>query len=322
LLAPGRLRVEVEDTGIGMTPEELASVFEPFKQAEGGKVRGGTGLGLAISRRVVGAMGGTISLKSAKGKGTTFWFELPIRQAEVTSEQRREMGWSTAGVKLALSGDRVPLALVVDDNATNRDVAEAVLAEAGFRVGAAGDGLAALRALRAEPHDVVLMDLRMPGMGGEEAIRVIRDDPALARLKVIAMTASAEAGLVDRLRSLGFDATMSKPFEVNALLSLLARLLGASAAAPAPLPDQPRPGDNHEPELPPPDPELARGLAQEIDEAISLGDLESLVETGESLAGTPGPLAAYGRRLSELGGAFDFEGLGRLANELRKQGAT
>jgi signal transduction histidine kinase/CheY-like chemotaxis protein len=321
LLAPGRLKVEVEDSGIGMTPEELASVFEPFKQAEGGKVRGGTGLGLAISRRVVDAMGGTISLRSEKGKGTSFWFELPIRLAEAPSEEDHESGWTAAGVKLVLAGGRAPRALVVDDNATNRDVAQAVLVEAGFSVGSANDARAALEAMRAEPHDVILMDIRMPGMGGEEAIRLIRDDPELAKARVIAMTASVEAGLVERLVSLGFDATMSKPFEVNALLSLLVRLLGASTPAPPAPPAQPAPASDRDAELSPPDPEVADGLAQEIEEALALGDLASLVETGESLAQSPGPLAAYGRRLSDLGGSFDFEGLGRLADELRKQRA-
>jgi two-component system sensor histidine kinase/response regulator len=320
LLTEDRLKVEVEDTGMGMTPEEVASVFEPFKQAEGGKTRGGTGLGLAISRRVVDAMGGSIALASEKGKGTTFWFELPVRRAdEAASEPSVASGWSAAGTKLFAAGGRQLNALVVDDNATNRDVAEAVLADAGFAVECAGDGSAALLAMRARPRDVVLMDIRMPGMGGEEAIGLIRADPGLARSKVIAMTASVEAGLVQRLVSLGFDAAMSKPFEVNALLALLARLLGAVTTSPPKAPPSPEPPKRDESApLPPPDREVANGLAQAIEEALSNGDLGSLVETGENLAQKPGPLAEFGRRLSDMGGAFDFEGLGRLAIELRK----
>jgi CheY-like chemotaxis protein len=265
-------------------------------------------------------MGGSIALASEKGKGTTFWFELPVRRAEeAATEPSVAAGWSAAGTKLFASGGRQLNALVVDDNATNRDVAEAVLADAGFAVVCAEDGSAALAAMRAAPRDVVLMDIRMPGMGGEEAIRLIRADPGLAQSKVIAMTASVEAGLVQRLVSLGFDAAMSKPFEVNALLALLARLLGAVTTAPPKVPQAPAtPKRDESVPLPPPDRAVASGLAQAIEEALSNGDLGSLVETGENLAQKPGPLAEYGRRLSDLGAAFDFEGLGRLAIELRK----
>jgi signal transduction histidine kinase/DNA-binding response OmpR family regulator len=323
LVAPDRLRLEVEDTGMGMTPEELAGVFEPFKQAEGGKVRGGTGLGLAITRRVVDAMGGSIDVMSQKGKGTTFLLDLPIRPAEeALTRAPLAGGWSQAGRKLVLSEGRVPHALVVDDNATNRDVAEAVLVDAGCIVSHATDGQAALDAMRAQTFDVVLMDIRMPGMSGDEAIRRIRSDPALAGAKVIAMTASIESGLVDRLHSLGFDAALQKPFEVSTLLAVLARELDA-ITAPASAPDVGEaPTENVQAPPALPDPEQASALAQEIEEALSLGDLESLIETGEKLSHAPGPLAACGRRLSELGGAFDFDGLGRFANELRRGRAT
>jgi CheY-like chemotaxis protein len=221
-------------------------------------------------------------------------------------------------VKLTLSDGRIPRALVVDDNAMNREIAESVLVDAGFVVGQATDGIGALDAMRAERRDVVLMDIRMPGMGGEEAIRLIRDDPALASAKVIAMTASMETGLVERLVSLGFDAALSKPFEVSALLALLARELGASAATQTTAGSEQALAEYVSQPLPLPDPEAASGLAQEIEEALALGDLESLVTTAENLAKTSGPLAAYGRRVSELGGSFDFDGLGHLASELRK----
>ena len=323
LAGGARVKIEVVDTGIGMTREELLGVFEPFRQAEGGKVSGGTGLGLAISRRMVEAMGGSIEVTSEKGRGTTFWFELPVRRAEAGEvEHVRSAGWSAAGAKLVLPDARVPRALVVDDNQVNRDVAESILLDAGFEVSTANDGQGALDAMRARRYDAVLMDIRMPGMGGDEAIRLIRGDPELCSVKVIAMTASMETGLVEHLVSLGFDAAMSKPFEVSALLSLLARELGASEPAregaaekapTAPLDGAP---------MPPVDAAAAGELAREIDEALALGDLGGLVEIGDSLEKTGGPLAAYGRRLSELGGSFDFDGLGRLAKQLRKGQAT
>ncbi|MFT7721602.1 MAG: ATP-binding protein [Roseateles sp.] len=217
---PRALAVEfaVSDTGIGIAPEQQAEVFSAFSQAEASTARrfGGTGLGLAISQRLVRLMGGELRLDSAPGRGSRFAFtlRLPVASAPARAVPAPASGPRLAGLRL----------LLAEDNALNREVALKLLGREGARVDCAGDGHEALAALRRAGHDLVLMDMQMPGLDGLQATRALRRDPRLVALPVLAMTANA--GPADRAACLaaGMDGHVGKPFDLDALVAAILAL--------------------------------------------------------------------------------------------------
>jgi PAS domain S-box-containing protein len=224
-----RLRFAVEDTGVGMTPPQLARIFEPFTQADGSTTRrfGGTGLGLTICRQVVETMGGELAATSVPGSGSTFTFEIPFRvsAAEVASADATRPGESfLATPSRRLRGSRV---LLVEDNAINQQVARELLEAAGVAVSIADNGRAAVDVVAASGGalDAVLMDVQMPGMDGVAATRAIRSVAANADLPIIAMTAHAEITERERCLAAGMNDYVSKPFEPSHLFKTLARWL-------------------------------------------------------------------------------------------------
>jgi signal transduction histidine kinase len=196
-----RLRFEVEDTGIGITPEQQTRLFEAFVQADTSTTRrfGGTGLGLAISKRLVEAMGGAIGLFSIPGAGSTFWFTVRVRPGSLPAAEVLPVH------DVAATG---PLdVLVAEDNETNRQLLVEVLQRLGHRVTAVANGREALDALAASPFDLVLMDIQMPIMDGAAAARAIRALPApAASTPVIALTADVLPESRARYGAAGFDA--------------------------------------------------------------------------------------------------------------------
>ena len=227
-----KLRFTVEDTGIGITPPQLARIFEPFTQADGSTTRrfGGTGLGLTICRQVVEAMGGQLAATSVPGSGSTFTFELPFRvsAAEVASGDALRAGGRgdsfLATPARRLRGSRV---LLVEDNAINQQVARELLEAAGVAVSIADNGRAAVDVVAASGGalDAILMDVQMPGMDGVAATRAIRSVAANADLPIIAMTAHAEITERERCLAAGMNDYVSKPFEPSHLFKTLARWL-------------------------------------------------------------------------------------------------
>jgi CheY-like chemotaxis protein len=216
--AAGDLRFAVRDTGVGISEQGQASLFQMFNQVDGqsrGK-SGGTGLGLAISKRLVDLMGGRIGVESAMSKGSTFWFTLPLRPgtASGTTTMPTGAGVVPGGVPVAsrsavVSGLRI---LVADDNPVNQQVAAGMLRRGGHLVDIVGDGAAALEAVAKGAYDLVLMDVEMPELDGFEATRKIRllDGPNAA-VPIIALTAHAMRGDEARCIEAGMSDYMPKP---------------------------------------------------------------------------------------------------------------
>jgi CheY-like chemotaxis protein/nitrogen-specific signal transduction histidine kinase len=220
----GRVKLVVADTGIGIAEQDLARMFQPFEQLDDGTRAGGTGLGLAISLAYARLMGGNLSVASAPGAGSRFTFTFTAKR--VATERAREL--SGPHLSLASVGAMRLKVLVVDDVDVIRDVVAEVLARNAFETRTAADGLAALSIHGDWAPDVVLMDLRMPGMNGLEAIRQLRAAGSTAAIG--ALTAGAFGDDEHEARRAGADFFIRKPFNDRDLVDGLARALAARAA--------------------------------------------------------------------------------------------
>ena len=220
-----RLQVCVRDTGIGMTPEVQARLFEKFTQADQSTTRrfGGTGLGLAISKTLVELMGGRLWIEDSRpGRGTTFCFTVRLAIAQQAEACRQILDPSISG---QLTGARI---LLAEDNAINREFAGELLRSEGLEVNEVADGLEALEQVQRGDYDAVLMDIQMPVMDGHEATRRIRalaDAPGgerFARLPIIAMTALGMVQDSERSQAAGMNDHVSKPIDPDHLMQTLA----------------------------------------------------------------------------------------------------
>jgi signal transduction histidine kinase/DNA-binding response OmpR family regulator len=236
-----RVRFDVVDSGIGMTKAQAASVFEPFAQAESSTARrfGGSGLGLSISRILVELMGGTVSVASEPGVGSTFTVELPIG----TREPVRML--ASAEASGAMQGKRAkPVirlncrVLMVDDNADNRRLIGYFLRDAGADFHAVESGEDALAKWADLDPDVILMDIQMPRMDGYAATRLLREMGC--RIPIVALTAHAMTTERERCLAAGFDGYGSKPIDRRRLLELVDRHARAGESSVA-LPDSAEP---------------------------------------------------------------------------------
>ena len=215
-----QLRFAIRDTGIGIAPEHLGSVFREFTQADSTMTRryGGTGLGLAISQRLVRLMGGEITVTSEVGRGSEFSFTLPF-PAEVAAP--RAAGLATLG------GRRM---LIVDDNQTNRRILRDMLATEGIKVdeaSTAGEGLEAIRgaAKKHAPYDLAILDVQMPDMDGFQLATAVRADRGLARTRLLMLTSAGQRGDGERCRELGIRGYLTKPMSRADLLEALGTVL-------------------------------------------------------------------------------------------------
>ena len=211
------LRVEVKDTGIGIAPAEIDRLFESFAQGDASTTRtyGGTGLGLAISRQLVELMHGEIGARSAPGKGSTFWFSVRLGAAAARPREPQR--------SLDLSGLRV---LVVDDNATNREILESYLRSWGMEPLSAASAAEALDLLRAGSGcpDLAILDFQMPEMDGVELARAIRSDPALKSMRLVLLSSVGMEGAPDA--AAGIAASLTKPARRSHLLDSIATVMG------------------------------------------------------------------------------------------------
>jgi PAS domain S-box-containing protein len=211
------LRVEIQDTGIGISQEAQSRLFQRFTQADGSTTRkfGGTGLGLAITRALAKLMGGEVGVESEPGEGATFWFEIhaPETHARVAIDET-DTRW--------LQDLKV---LVVEDNATNRLIATKMLENLGASVTTANDGALGVEAVKSCAYDLIFMDIQMPVMDGLEATAAIRAMAGLiSQIPIIAMTANALAHQRSEYLAAGMSGVVPKPLSPAALLTELAKL--------------------------------------------------------------------------------------------------
>jgi two-component system sensor histidine kinase/response regulator len=276
------LRFAVQDTGVGIPPEAQKRLFQAFSQADNSTTRkyGGTGLGLAISKQLVTMMGGQIGMESEVDKGSTFWFTAQFgRLAE--DAKRNEPSRDLLDLRV----------LVVDDNATNRQILRHQIFTWKMQKGSAAGGHDALRVLRAaaaegRAYDVALLDMEMPEMDGLTLARMIKSDPAIASTRLIVLTSMGKKLTEDQLKEAGLAAYLGKPIKQSRLLDCLVNVIGRTTAEHV----FSQPDSRHVVDLPPE--VLARRqkvrilLAEDniINQKVALGTLKKLGYTADAVA--------------------------------------
>jgi signal transduction histidine kinase/DNA-binding NarL/FixJ family response regulator len=221
-LPASRFTFEVIDTGVGISLEEQAKIFEPFQQGKAGETKEGTGLGLTIAKRLIELMGGKLEVESELGKGSRFFFTVPLEPATKQILPPEASG-ERAVARLA-EGFHVK-ALVADDVPENRDVLSKILSDIGVEVIPAENGQQAVEMARSHRPDIVFMDIRMPVMDGLEAARQIWDEFGQGTLKIVAISASAMEHEKKGYLSESFDDFIAKPFRAEEIYKCLASLL-------------------------------------------------------------------------------------------------
>ncbi|MFO1216804.1 MAG: ATP-binding protein [Burkholderiaceae bacterium] len=242
----GYVRFSVSDTGVGVSPDFMPHLYEAFRQADSAPTRrfGGLGLGLAIARRLCEAMGGRIDASSRPGKGSTFWFELPLPAVEGGTEAIAA-GLGIAGPSRALAANEplpsasrmaaLQVLVIEDDEANQRLVLDTLATHSQFHVTLAGDGNLALRWVRQRPFDIVLLDWQLPGVNGLAVLAALREAEVAQgwpRTRVVAVTGHTGPGDRETCLAAGADDYLGKPYTPAELIAHM---------APAGLPTHTRP---------------------------------------------------------------------------------
>jgi CheY-like chemotaxis protein len=295
-----RLRFEVTDSGIGMSADQLARIFQPFEQVGSPKRReGGTGLGLAISQKLVGLMGGTIEVESAPERGSRFWFELDLPVASVAERAPA----AERGV-VGYEGPRRRL-LIVDDVPQNRAMLLVVLQALGFSVADARNGAECLSMLDSFQPDLIITDVMMPVMDGHEATRRIRQLPEWSRIPIVHVTASASEEDKAKCYAAGANMFLPKPIEHDLLLEAIGTLLSLVwVRAPAPMETlDENAGEAVEAAIPP---------AEEIDallQLVRMGNMQMIAARADYLEQLDPAFALFARRVRALAQAYQSKAL-------------
>jgi CheY-like chemotaxis protein len=217
------VRLQIEDTGIGMTADAQSQLFERFRQGENDTARrfAGMGLGLSITQALAHMMGGEVGFTSTEGEGSTFWLAFDAPDARAAPVATLDDGM--------LSGVNI---LLVEDNPTNRLVASTMLSRLGATIAEAEDGVFGVEAARVGAYDLILMDIQMPRMDGIEATRAIRRlNGAPGRVPILAVTANAMTGQREQYLAAGMNGVVAKPIAPGVLLSEIVRVLSEEDAA-------------------------------------------------------------------------------------------
>jgi CheY-like chemotaxis protein len=229
-IGSSRLRIGVLDTGPGIPKEQLGQLFRPFERlgAEQTAVEG-TGIGLALSKRLVEAMGGTLDVESTLGKGSTFFTDLPRAEGPVERFERLHQGGDPQAVPVAVSDHR-HVVLYIEDNLANLRLVERIFAaRPDVEVIGAMQGRLGLELAREHRPALVLLDLHLPDLNGEQVLHRLREDPLTASVPVVIVSADATPSQVRRLLTAGASQYLTKPIDVAQLLAVLD---DAVAAAP------------------------------------------------------------------------------------------
>jgi CheY-like chemotaxis protein len=306
-----RLRFEVEDTGIGMSPEQQSRLFHPFEQLGESKRReGGTGLGLAITNALVQLMGGKIELSSEPGKGSHFWLELDLPRAEASVAVKPQR------VATSYNGPRKKI-VVVDDVAESRSMLVEALASVRFIVFDAVNGRNAIERVQLVEPDLVLMDLMMPVMDGAEATRRIRQLPGFERLPVIMVSASAGPEEHSKSSAAGASGFLPKPIDHDVLLQTIGELLSLQWS----YRDEGEVPAAHQPArdswLLPPGEELER-----LYQAALVGSMREIQQLADHLGTLDPRYVVFATRLSELAKAYQSRALVQLLERCRSGAST
>ncbi len=302
----GSVRFEVRDTGPGIPSGELEAIFHPFHQAQSSSQ--GTGLGLAISQQLAGLLGGRIQAESTVGKGSRFWLDLPL--SETTAQPPPP---AAAPLITGYRGPRRRI-LAADDDETNRQVLRDMLEPLGFMIEEAEDGEACIdQAARSAP-DLVLLDLRMPRLGGLDAVPRLRALPGGSTRPIIAISASVIEFNSREAATAGCDGFLPKPVVESQLLAMLGRLLRLdweSAAPPRPEPAAPVAGNL----LPP-----TRQDLEAVLEIARRGDMAALRDHIAGLASAGAPGGSFFAEIDRLAAGFRLADLRRRLEEARDAG--
>ncbi len=218
---PRSVRISVRDTGEGLDEQQISQLFQPFNRlGRETSVEEGTGIGLMVTKRLVELMDGTIGVESTVGVGSVFWFELPLTQAPMLAATDPE---SLAPLRPQVSeGAPLRTVLYVEDNPANLELVEQLLVRRPeLRLLAAADGTLGVEFARVYQPDVILMDINLPGISGIEAMAMLRADPAMAHIPVIALSANAVPRDIARALEAGFLSYLTKPIKVNQFMEAL-----------------------------------------------------------------------------------------------------
>ncbi|QTA80082.1 Two component system response regulator/histidine kinase, HAMP domain-containing [Desulfonema limicola] len=300
-----KIRFEVQDTGIGISPENLGKIFDPFHQAGDFKQRAeGTGLGLAISRNLVKIMGSDLNAESEQGKGSRFWFELELPEIKKETWKTFEHLQYITGIK-----GKPGKILIVDDNRENRLVFKDMLLPLGFETAQADNGNTGMAAVERFQPDALITDIIMPESDGFELIQKIRKHPVLNKIIIIA--ASASVYEEDHIKSMeaGADGFLPKPIESARLYEMLGKLMKIEWIY-----DEPCYEKTHSPEIILPDPETLE-LFLELAET---GDVEELINQLDDLKRSDNKFTAFSEKLKKLAKGFKLNEIRRLIKEYLK----
>jgi len=223
-----RLRISVVDTGLGIAPEDLGRAFEPFDRLDASAGTEGTGLGLALSKGLVEAMGGTIGAESSRGFGSTFWLELATVEGPTVAHDSHDEHGET---DISSTSGRQATVLYVEDNVSNlRLIKRLLAARPNVELLAAMQGQIGLDLAREHRPDLILLDLHLPDLSGEDVLARLTTDPRTAGIPVVVLSADATHGRLERLRRAGAADYLTKPLDVRHFLEVVDGLLADSAS--------------------------------------------------------------------------------------------